>query len=84
MLGQIFFCGLIFFSQAAVVRSAALRGLEGVAPRLKHVRKHYGMELGENFREGIDPEEKAYFDPLNNRKLCSDRIRWLISKASSV
>jgi hypothetical protein len=72
---------LIDSSQSAVVRGAALRGLEGIAPRMKHVRRHYGIRLGLDFREGIDPEDNAYFDSLDSdRKLCSGRMQWLISK----
>ncbi|KAF7905182.1 uncharacterized protein EAF01_005703 [Botrytis porri] len=37
--------------QSAVVRGAALRGLEGIAPRVKQVRRHYGVCLGKVFRE---------------------------------
>jgi len=74
---------LILLSQSAVVRGAALRGLEGIAPRMKHVRRHYGIELAKPFREGIDPEEKHFFDRMDNRKRCRSRMEWLISKASN-
>ena len=70
------------FSQSAVVRGAALRGLEGIAPRMKHVRRHYGFAWGMPFREGIDPEGYAFFDSLDNTKFCRHRMNWLISKAS--
>ena len=60
---------------------AALRGLEGIAPRIKHVRRHYGISLRMDFREGIDPEDNAYYDLLDNkRKMCRSRMEWLISK----
>ena len=66
------------------MRGAALRGLEGIAPRIKHVRRHYGISLGMDFREGIDPEENAYYDFFRStRKLCRSRMEWLISKVSS-
>lgn len=73
---------LICFSQSVIVRGAALRGLEGLAPRMKHARKHYGIALGFPFREGIDPKEYAYPDSLDNEKRCRNRMEWLISKAS--
>jgi hypothetical protein len=73
---------LILLSQSAVVRGAALRGLEGIAPRMKRVRRHYGFIMGLPFREGIDPEEKAYYRQLSNEKLCDGRVKWLISKVS--
>lgn len=72
---------LMLFSQAAVVRGAALRGLEGLAPRIKHARRHYGIDLSMNFRESVDPESRSYLSKLDNRKLCSGRMRWFISKA---
>ncbi|KAH8587066.1 Hsp70 family protein-like protein [Bisporella sp. PMI_857] len=71
-------------SQSAVVRGAALRGLEGIAPRMKRVRRHYGFIMGLPFREGIDPEEKAYYRQLSNEKLCDGRVKWLISKGDEV
>lgn len=74
---------LILLSQSAVVRGAALRGLEGIAPRMKHVRRHYGIDVVKRFREGIDPEEKHFFDRMNNTKRCHSRMKWLISKASN-
>lgn len=73
---------LIFLSQAAIVRGAALRGLEGTAPRVKHIRKHYGFVLGMPFRKDIDLEELAYFDAFDNTKRCL-RMNWIISKVST-
>jgi hypothetical protein len=49
---------------------------------MKHVRRHYGIELSMPFREGIDPEKKHFFDRMDNMKRC-DRMEWLISKASN-
>lgn len=66
--------------QSAVVRGAALRGLEGIAPRMKQSRRHYGVGLNDAFREGIDPEENSYFDDFQNQKFCRHRVKWLISK----
>jgi hypothetical protein len=72
---------LIFWRQSAVVRGAALRGLEGIAPRMKRARRHYGIGLGIQFREGTDPEELAYIDDFEV-KMCRGRVKWLIAKAS--
>jgi hypothetical protein len=74
---------LIRSSQAAVVRGAALRGLEGLAPRIKHARKHYGMSVSCPFRENIDPEDCSFLWNMDNVKYCSGRMKWLISKASN-
>ncbi len=74
---------LMCFSQSAVVRGAALCGLEGIAPRVKHARRHYGFVLGQPFREGVDPEEYVYYDKVDNVKYCTNVVRWIISKASN-
>jgi hypothetical protein len=70
-------------SQSAVVRGAALSGLEGIAPRVKHARRHYGIALGMEFRAGIDPESLSYDDPWDNTRRCKKRMQWMISKVSS-
>lgn len=36
--------------QSAVVHGAALRGLEGISPQIKQLRRHYGICLGMPFR----------------------------------
>jgi len=72
---------LKLYSQSAVVRGAALRGLESIVPRVKHVRVHYGIALGQPFREGVDPEKLAYYGLIDDTKLCS-RMNWLIEKVS--
>jgi hypothetical protein len=71
--------------QAAVVQGAALRGLEGIAPRVKRARRHYGFSISKDFREGIDSEDYAFFSEFDeNRKMCRNRIWWLISKVCPV
>lgn len=66
--------------QAAVVRGAALRGLEGLAPRMKQARRHYGYSCSRIFREGIDPEEKGYISRFSGRKYCGGMMDWMIAK----
>ncbi|TGO11634.1 hypothetical protein BTUL_0105g00240 [Botrytis tulipae] len=66
--------------QSAVVRGAALRGLEGIAPRVKHLRRHYGIRLGFPFREGIDPENQSFIDCWDNIKYCGNRMSWPANK----
>jgi hypothetical protein len=67
------------------VQGAALRGLEGISPRVKYARRHYGFEIASDFREGIDSEIDAFFCQFDeNRKLCRNRLRWLISKVRFV
>jgi hypothetical protein len=74
---------LISCSQSAVLRGAALRGLEGLAPRIKHSRRHYGISASYPFRENIDPEDHAFLWYTDNSKYCSGRMKWLISKVSN-
>lgn len=67
------------------MQGAALRGLEGISPRVKHARRHYGFAISLSFREGIDSEDDAFFSKFDeNRKLCRDRMWWLISKVCLV
>ncbi|KAH6672241.1 Hsp70 family protein-like protein [Halenospora varia] len=70
--------------QSAVVRGAALRGLQGVTPRIRKVRRHYGVEANMEFQEGLDPEEKSFIDDWDGKKICEDRISWLISKGDKI
>ena len=67
------------------MQGAALRGLEGIAPRVKRARYHYGFSISDDFREGIDPKDYAYFSLFDDkRKLCNDRMCWLISKVCPI
>jgi hypothetical protein len=51
---------------------------------MKRARRHYGVGLSIPFREGTDPEEKAWIDDFDNSKYCEGRVKWLIAKASSL
>jgi hypothetical protein len=62
------------------VRGAALRGLEGIAPRVKRLRRHYGVVLCHPFREGVDPESNSFISPWDNTKRCKNTMHWFISK----
>jgi hypothetical protein len=74
---------LLFSSQAAIVKGAALRGLEGVRPTNTIARYHYGWSWALPFRDGIDDEEHSYICGFSNVKLCSGRMHWPIRKVSS-
>ncbi len=65
-------------SQAAVVRGAAIRGLEGAIPGTLICRRHYGFKWGMRFREGIDDEAYAY-DHFGV-KHCSGFMEWMVAK----
>jgi hypothetical protein len=66
----------------AVVKGAALRGLEGVAPQKKKCKRHYGIDCDYLFREGVDEEKHSYIDPFTDGKMCKGRAFWLIEKVS--
>ncbi|KAF8853277.1 Hsp70 family protein-like protein [Acephala macrosclerotiorum] len=70
--------------QAAIVKGAALRGLEGLTPRIKHARRHYGFICGMPFRPGRDDEEHSFINEFDDMKMCSGLMRWMIAKGESV
>lgn len=72
----------ILRSQVAVVKGAALRGLEGLAPQKKKCKRHYGIACDYPFREGIDEEKHSYINPFTNKKICRGRVFWLMAKVS--
>ncbi|KAF4536091.1 Heat shock protein HSP73 [Lasiodiplodia theobromae] len=43
-------------------------------------RRHYGYHVGKTFRQGIDPERKAYFCEFDGTKRCRDRADWALQK----
>ncbi|KAL2201124.1 hypothetical protein P885DRAFT_25997 [Corynascus similis CBS 632.67] len=70
------------FCQAAVVRGAAIRGLEGTMPRTLICRRHYGLKGGLPFRPGIDDEKHAYISWGDT--YCSGRMDWLVQKGEEL
>ncbi|KAK4152182.1 heat shock protein SSA3 [Chaetomidium leptoderma] len=70
------------FCQAAVVRGAAIRGLEGAMPRTLICRRHYGFQCGYPFRPLIDDEKNAFV--LWGEKYCSGGIVWMIKKGAEL
>ncbi|GME37476.1 hsp70 family protein [Neofusicoccum parvum] len=70
--------------QAAVVRGAALRGLEGLIPEFRQARRHYGFQVSMPFRNGIDPESKGFIDGFSGEKLCRGRVDWVVNKGHHI
>ncbi|KAK4892651.1 hypothetical protein LTR27_008927 [Elasticomyces elasticus] len=68
--------------QAAIVRGAALRGMEGISPSKKRCRRSYGVSISQVFREGIDPPDKVHWNKWDGSKRCLGRMSWLIGKVS--
>ncbi|KAK7539977.1 hsp70-like protein [Phyllosticta citribraziliensis] len=70
--------------QAAIVRGAALRGLEGLKPSSRISRRHYGHPVGLRFRDGRDPEQHAYHNHWHDKKYCSSRVDWGVRKGQEI
>lgn len=70
--------------QAAILRGAAVRGLEGTAPRVRRCRRHYGIGLALPFRENVDPEDRSVTWPWDRSKMCKDRVHWLVDKGTAL
>jgi molecular chaperone DnaK (HSP70) len=70
------------FCQAAVVRGAAIRGLEGAMPRTLICRRHYGFDCAQHFRPNIDDPKHAVI--AWGQTYCHGRIKWLIQKGAEL
>src|SRR4030081_2004779 len=68
----------IFSSQAAVVRGAAIRGLEGVMPATLICRRHYGLCYGRPFNPSRDDEKHSYY--TWGEKYCAGHMDWMLAK----
>ncbi|EEP81902.1 conserved hypothetical protein [Uncinocarpus reesii 1704] len=79
---KVYWClkGVSRNSQAAIVKGAVLRGLEGVRPKTRRCRRHYGIAFCLPFREGIDSEENAFVCDLDGIKYTRNRVKWMIHK----
>jgi hypothetical protein len=64
------------FSQAAVVKGAALRGLENIKAKFRRLRRHYGIKVDAPFRPGVDPPEKEYMHQWWKQSYCRDVMSW--------
>jgi hypothetical protein len=69
---------------SAVVRGAALRGLEGAAVVKKRCRRHYGIELGQVFKPGVDDEADAYICAYSGVKYAGGHMTWVIAKGVDI
>ncbi|CEJ55734.1 hypothetical protein PMG11_01972 [Penicillium brasilianum] len=77
--------GLVVFTrQASVVKGAALAALKNSRPQKRKSRLHYGVNVSKEFREGVDSEKKACYSDWDGRKMCTDRMMWIINKGDSI
>lgn len=64
----------------AVVRGAALRGVEGSVVEKRRSRLSYGTSYATVFDEKKHPASDRYWSPLWERWMVSDRMQWHIAK----
>jgi len=64
----------------AVVRGAALRGVEGSVVEKRRSRFAYGTSYATVFDESKHPASDRYWSPLWERWMVSDRMQWHIAK----
>lgn len=64
----------------AVVRGAALRGMEGSVVEKRRSRLAYGTSYATVFDEKKHPASDRYWSPLWERWMVSDRMQWHIAK----
>lgn len=69
--------------QAAIVKGAAMRGLEGTTPDRTYCRRHYGYVTNLPFEPG-DPESHSFIDTFDGKKICLNRTKWIVSKGQSI
>jgi len=68
----------------AVVRGAALRGVEGSSVERRLSRWHYGTSYATVYDETKHPTDDRYWSPLWERWMVSDRMQWHIAKVSGL
>lgn len=75
-------CQLVTDERAwsAVVRGAAVRGLDGSMVLAKRAKRCYGIEVHQDFREGIDDEAKSFVCPVLGKKRAEDYIEWIVKR----
>ncbi|KAK2875390.1 hypothetical protein FQN49_001639 [Arthroderma sp. PD_2] len=70
--------------QAAIVKGAVFGGLDGLHPRTRLCRRHYGFSLHRSFRDGIDPDDTAYIGLFDEKKKSRGRMNWMIKKGEKM
>ncbi|GAB7329544.1 hypothetical protein MBLNU13_g01308t2 [Cladosporium sp. NU13] len=68
----------------AVVRGAALRGVEGSVVEKRRSRLAYGTSYATVFDEKKHPASDRYWSPLWERWMVSDRMQWHIAKGAPI
>lgn len=71
--------------QAAIIKGAALWGLDTVKVSSRSCRRHYGFSFQDEFDEDLDPEGKLVFQEwFPDYRLCEGRMAWQIAKGDEL
>lgn len=78
LIGQ---CMLVKNSRAwsAVVRGAAIRGLDGSFVLAKKSKCFYGIGVHQAFEEGVDDEAKSFICPIKGKR-ADGYVDWVVKK----
>jgi len=74
-------CQLVTDDRAwsAVVRGAAVRGLDGSMVIAKRAKRCYGIGVHQEFREGVDREEDSFECPIKGKR-ADGYIDWVVRR----
>ena len=72
------------YAWTAVVRGAAIRGVEGNMVVSRKARMHYGTSYATVYDEDKHLTSERYWSPLWERWMVSDRMQWHIAKGDTV
>jgi hypothetical protein len=67
---------------SAIVRGAALRGLEGPIIIKQKSNLNYGTDVALPFRDGVDSESDSVVDPMTKVKMAKGYMDWIYLKVS--
>jgi len=67
---------------SAVVRGAAVRGLDGSVVLSKKAKRAYGLGVHQRFREGVDNEEESFICPVGGKR-APGYIDWVVKKVGN-
>lgn len=71
--------------QAAIMKGAALWGLDTVKVSSRSCRRHYGFSFQDEFDEDLDPDSKLVFQEwFPDYHLCEGRMAWQIAKGDEL
>lgn len=66
--------------QAAIVRGAALGGLQDIQPSSRRARMHYGIDVTESFDPVIHQNRDRYTDDWDGSDRADHQVLWELPK----